>query len=160
MGTGRTPTARQAQIWEVARRHGSQTAAARELGISHGAVRTALVGYMAATGTTGPMPGQPRKGGRPYGITRARVIELETRVREQAVTIARLREGAKRGANPTPGEDWQPACMDPDDLAEWQAFNRSTTGTMRAQRPCDDCPMSFALEMFAARRCNGVPGQD
>ena len=145
----RTPSATQARCWEAVVRLGSQTAAARELGVTQGAVRGAILAYSAITGEPIPKPAR----GRPSGVTRARITELEA-------TIARLREAVKRRGNRSPSEPWEPACMDASDWTDWQRFNERAGSTMRAQRPCDDCPMSFALEMFAARRCNGVPGQD
>lgn len=146
----RTPSATQARCWEAVVRLGSQTAAARELGVTQGAVRGAILAYSAITGEPIPKPAR----GRPSGVTRARITELEA-------TVARLRERlAAKGRNAVPSEDWEPACMEPDELADWRAFNRTAGPTNRAQRPCDDCPMSFALEMFAARRCNGVPALD
>lgn len=152
----REPTERQAQVWEAVARLGGQTAAARELGLTQGAVRSALMGYMAARDMRGPMPGASKSGGRPRGYAKADFARLEARIAAQDRQIAMLRERAK-ASQPPPG-DWSPLCMDDDELADWRAFNR-TAGAGRAQRPCDDCPMSFALEMFAARRCNGTPGQ-
>ena len=153
---GRTPTEHQRRCWEAAVRLGSQSAAARELGMKQGSLRNALLGYAAITGE--PIPRQVT--GRPNGVTRSAMDVLEARVRAQAATITHLREAAKRRGNQPPGEPWEPLCMDASDWADWQRFNERAGSTMRAQRPCDDCPMSFALEMFAARRCNGVPGQD
>lgn len=51
---------------------------------------------------------------------------------------------------------WAPDCMDADEFASWQQANRSS-GKGRAERPCDDCPASYAAEMRAENRCNGVP---
>lgn len=153
----REPTERQAQVWEAVTRLGGQTAAARELGLTQGAVRNALMGYMAARDMRGPMPGARMGGGRPRGYAKADFARLEERIAAQDRQLASLRDRLK-ASQPLP-EDWSPLCMDPDELADWRAFNRTAGAGGRAQRPCDDCPMSFALEMFAARRCNGIPGQ-
>lgn len=47
--------------------------------------------------------------------------------------------------------------MDPPDWADWQARNPRLHGAAHAERPCQDCPLAFALEMRAIDRCNGTP---
>jgi hypothetical protein len=47
------------------------------------------------------------------------------------------------------------ACMEPDDFVRWAEVNALVSRP--AARPCDDCPLAFALEMRAIDRCNGVP---
>ncbi len=103
----------------------------------------------AALGVMGT-PGRP---------SNARLAELNATIARQERTIAAL-SGRIKAAKSKTEKYWEPACMEADDWTDWQAFNRTAGSTMRAQRPCDDCPMSFALEMFAARRCNGVPALD
>lgn len=52
---------------------------------------------------------------------------------------------------------WSADCMEPDEWALWVAENpRNVQGGM-ADRPCRDCPASFAAEMRAIGRCNGTP---
>lgn len=52
--------------------------------------------------------------------------------------------------------DWVAACMDPDEWALWVDANRRSAAH-RISRPCDECPLGFALEMRAINRCNGEP---
>ena len=60
--------------------------------------------------------------------------------------------------NAPAAEAWSPACMEPDELADWQVFNgRVTSKRERARIPCHDCLPEFAAEMRAAGRCNGTP---
>ena len=47
-------------------------------------------------------------------------------------------------------------CMTPDEWAEWQEHNR-VAGPKRADAPCDDCLIGFAIEMRAEGRCVGIP---
>ena len=55
-------------------------------------------------------------------------------------------------------EPWTPACMDAPEWAGWQKANRSISATSeRLTRPCDECPLGFALEMRQIDRCNGTP---
>lgn len=83
------------------------------------------------------------------------IADLEGRLSVRALRASRVAGNAARS---TDLATWEPACMDPEEWADWQGFNHAAGLPMRAQRPCDDCPMGFALEMFAARRCNGIPG--
>lgn len=57
--------------------------------------------------------------------------------------------------------DFVAACMEPDEWRLWQQANRRITGffgeAQPVDRPCDECPLSFALEMRAVDRCNGEP---
>lgn len=53
---------------------------------------------------------------------------------------------------------WDPACMEPDELAGWQALNAQVAASVRAARPCEDCLPDFAAEMRALGCCNGAPG--
>lgn len=48
--------------------------------------------------------------------------------------------------------------MEPDDHLDWRALNARVSGPGRAVLPCEDCPLTFALEMRADGRCNGEPG--
>lgn len=50
------PTPRQRQVYEAAKRLGSQTAAGQELGLSPGGVSSAVAKYRAATGAPHPTP--------------------------------------------------------------------------------------------------------
>lgn len=55
--------------------------------------------------------------------------------------------------------EWQPACMDQDEAADWRRHNaRLTIG--RAKRPCADCLLGYAAEMRSIGRCNGTPMGD
>lgn len=60
----------------------------------------------------------------------------------------------------TTDEFWAPACMADREWALWRKVNARTSAQDRAVRPCADCPISFALEMRAEGRCNGLPGQE
>ena len=51
----------------------------------------------------------------------------------------------------------KPDCMDDQELALWEAANRSTTGGARATIPCTDCTAAWAEEMGAEGRCNRPP---
>ena len=52
---------------------------------------------------------------------------------------------------------WAPLCMEPDEWADWQRLNpRLSTGF--TDRPCTDCPVTYAREMRGLGRCNGTPG--
>ncbi len=57
MTTGRGPTHRMTVIWEAVARTGSQSMAARDLGVSQAVVSGAVLRYMALTGLDGPAPG-------------------------------------------------------------------------------------------------------
>lgn len=100
---------------------------------------------------------------RPGRPSNATLADLRATIADQQRTIERLRKRRARDITEPISDgisDWEPACMEPEELADWRAFNRTAGPNDRARRPCDDCPMSFALEMFAARRCNGIPGTD
>jgi hypothetical protein len=45
--------------------------------------------------------------------------------------------------------------METEDFIRWAEVNALVSRP--AARPCDDCPLAFALEMRAIDRCNGVP---
>lgn len=63
-----------------------------------------------------------------------------------------------RHAGKTLSGAWRAACMDDDEWALWVAKNPvGLSSQMIADRPCHDCPTSFALEMRALGRCNGSP---
>lgn len=54
-----------------------------------------------------------------------------------------------------------PACMEPDELALWQAANAKLVARRMARAeasPCLDCPAWWAAEMRAQDCCNGEPG--
>lgn len=51
---------------------------------------------------------------------------------------------------------WSPDCMSPADFTDWTRHNEKTNG-MRAKRPCEDCPLAYALEMRGINSCNGYP---
>lgn len=53
---------------------------------------------------------------------------------------------------------WAPLCMEPDEWAEWQRMNPRLVAKDHAERPCSDCPVSYAEEMRAKSLCNGTPG--
>jgi hypothetical protein len=62
-------------------------------------------------------------------------------------------------------EAWAPACMAPDEWADWQRLNpspapsrRGLRGSLFVDRPCADCPIGYAVDMRALGRCNGKPG--
>lgn len=57
-----------------------------------------------------------------------------------------------------PGE-WMPLCMGHDDYADWKKFNANVKPSERLSRPCQECPLSYALEMRSENRCNGEPGK-
>lgn len=48
-----------------------------------------------------------------------------------------------------------PDCMTPAELTLWDLANRALSS--RADVPCRDCPMAFALAMRAEGCCNGTP---
>lgn len=50
--------------------------------------------------------------------------------------------------------------MDGEEWADWQALNPilPLAGGGTAERPCVDCPASYAAVMRAEGRCNGEPG--
>lgn len=54
-------------------------------------------------------------------------------------------------------EGWTAQCMEPDELEAWQAANALVADTARAERPCADCTLAYALEMRGLDRCNGSP---
>ena len=53
-------------------------------------------------------------------------------------------------------EGFVPLCMTTAELSAWNRANE-VTGRHRVGRPCDDCPLSFAVQMRATDRCNGEP---
>jgi len=55
------PTARQQEAWDAVREHGTQTAAAKALGVSQGGLQGRLQGYMKAKGIEGDLPGRQGK---------------------------------------------------------------------------------------------------
>lgn len=52
------PTARQREVWDAVRQHGTQVAAAKALRTSQGSIQSALAGYMERMGISGPLPGK------------------------------------------------------------------------------------------------------
>lgn len=51
--------------------------------------------------------------------------------------------------------------MDPSEWVDWQRLNpRTLTPSQIAERPCTDCPVSYAVGMRAVGLCNGTPGGD
>jgi hypothetical protein len=52
--------------------------------------------------------------------------------------------------------EWTAACMDPDEWRLWIDANRRASQN-RVSRPCNECPLGFAVEMRAIGRCNGEP---
>jgi hypothetical protein len=52
---------------------------------------------------------------------------------------------------------WRPACMSDEEWAAWSESNDRVIGKARAALPCADCLPSFASEMRAEGRCNGIP---
>lgn len=58
---------------------------------------------------------------------------------------------------------WAPACMTADEWEGWRAANqrlytRARWFTHPTERPCIDCPLTWAAEQRLAGRCNGEPG--
>lgn len=48
--------------------------------------------------------------------------------------------------------------MEPTEWSLWTEANRRVgLGSGRISRPCEECPLAFALEMRAVGRCNGEP---
>lgn len=82
----REPTPRQRQVWEAVERLGTQTAAARSLLITQGAVQSALKGYAAAMGIEGPLPGA-----RVYPPERREQLRSAVRVPRGTGPVATLR---------------------------------------------------------------------
>lgn len=63
------------------------------------------------------------------------------------------------GGSSMTADAWEPLCMDARDWRDWQRLNpRNLGGHSVADRPCADCPASFAAEMRAEGKCNGSPG--
>lgn len=52
---------------------------------------------------------------------------------------------------------WAPACKSPADWLVWRDANAQESILNRLDRPCDECPLAFAVEMFGQGRCNGRP---
>lgn len=53
-----------------------------------------------------------------------------------------------------------PACMTADELRLWREANAVIAVTRNtSDRPCRDCPVTFATEMRAKGCCNGVPSE-
>lgn len=49
-------------------------------------------------------------------------------------------------------------CMDADDWDDWEALNRRLLAAdERAQSPCEDCTVRYAVEMRLLGRCDGWP---
>ena len=53
---------------------------------------------------------------------------------------------------------WAPLCMTDRDYRDWQDLNEKVSGSRKADRPCADCPLSYATEMRSQGKCNGSPG--
>lgn len=112
---------------------------------------------------TAPVADQVRRlaaDGRPRSV-----IAMVTGVTPRSVS--QILAGRLQGRPLTPREQfdedqrtgWAPACMGPDEWADWRAAN-PFTGRMHEQvaRPCEDCLLGFAADMRAEGRCNGTPG--
>ncbi len=82
-------TARQEEIWAAVEEHGSQSAAARALGVTQGAIQSGLRGYMKAKGMTGEMPGYRPKDHRGEAKARAQIAKTK---RNQAAKAAAVQE--------------------------------------------------------------------
>jgi len=80
----------------------------------------------------------------------ASIAGIASSVRRSEATVKRVLAG---GAT----EDWAPACMEADEWTSWQALNRRPSSASEFHRPCQDCPLGFALEQRGLGRCNGVP---
>lgn len=52
---------------------------------------------------------------------------------------------------------WRAACMSDEEWTAWSESNERLVGKAHAVSPCVDCLPSFAAEMRADGRCNGVP---
>ena len=54
----------------------------------------------------------------------------------------------------------RPKCMTELEHTRWQFWNdRIMSQHEMAYSPCEDCPASFAVEMRASDRCDGIPGK-
>lgn len=49
-----------------------------------------------------------------------------------------------------PRTEWTPACMDPDEVADWRAGRTPA---------CTECPIVHYERMLALGRCNGFPAE-
>lgn len=47
--------------------------------------------------------------------------------------------------------------MDPGEWAEWSRLNDIQPRANRAESPCEDCTVRFAVQMRLAGRCDGWP---
>lgn len=52
---------------------------------------------------------------------------------------------------------WAAACKSPADWTRWRDENAQLSILNRLDRPCDECPLAYATEMFGHGRCNGLP---
>lgn len=116
-----------------------------------------------------PPPSLPR-----YDLTPAQVAEIFDREKTLVATAeatglsiptvkrrlaARALHDAAVAKRLSVVERWTPDCMSAEDYADWQRHNdRLQNSKSRAERPCEDCPASFASEMLSLGKCNGVPG--
>lgn len=54
--------------------------------------------------------------------------------------------------------EWAPLCMDETEWEDWRRLNPRLNAMTYASRPCTDCPKTFARQMRAVSKCNGMPG--
>ena len=77
--------------------------------------------------------------------------------------LAGKRDGRRALARERFEEDgrtgWAPACMEPPEWADWRARNpvAGIPDADQVARPCEECPIGWAVEMRAEGRCNGTP---
>lgn len=86
-----------------------------------------------------------------------RVMGVEQRDMPRA--LKRPTRGARNGWNtgspwrsPLRPPRWTPDCMSPDEFELWQIDTRDDM-----RRPCDACPLGWAMDMRMEGRCNGIP---
>jgi ribosome-binding protein aMBF1 (putative translation factor) len=95
--------------------------------------------------------------------TLAAYADLAARYACSQTLIREVRRGQVAAA---PSDDFVPACMTPDELAEWAGgrewftnpgLHGSDHSRVRPLIACDDCLPLHAIEMRAESRCNGHP---
>lgn len=86
-----------------------------------------------------------------YGLSPSHVARIRKQP-EKARSLSRREEfeAVVAGA-------WRADCMDDAEWAEWLAKNPLMPDAEMAARPCDDCPLGFAVEMREIGMCNGTP---
>lgn len=176
------PTQRQRETWEAVQRLGSQTAAAKELGITQAGVQGNLRGYMAHMGIEGDLPGKlsaeetsrmrteaGKLGGRPPAVKTERLVTLEAE--SEPRPIGMIRNGRTIPAAepaPSPAPEPAPAPTTPEPAgAQDLATSDAEQGTMHvvsfeirsaepeAEAPAEDWELSNAQATLILRA--GLP---